>query len=275
MSTLAIWLRVAEPIALGRVERASLLRLYESDMRRAAFVPRLRAQQLPELKRYVDAGNREALIMWHHFPAAEAARIVARELAHFASVGDFAWKIYDGDQPDLLAALLSDAGLRARENASLLVQSTHDLSALSLAQALGPEIEIRVLTRREEVELLRSVWQSVWPNESHGWLAVLAEAIEAQSDQLKILIALFNGAPVSSGYVILDPRGNFAYLGGGATVAPFRGRGIYRALIDARLRLAAAANIGHVAVEANAASSAVLQRLGFQVLTTLQIFARS
>ena len=67
-----------------------------------------------------------------------------------------------------------------------------------------------------------------------------------------------------------------AYLVGGVVLPAFRGRGVYRALIAARLRHARAAGVAVVTTQARAATSApILARLGFVALVECESFSRN
>lgn len=65
----------------------------------------------------------------------------------------------------------------------------------------------------------------------------------------------------------LVPGTRFAGLWGGGTVAAWRGRGIYRALIAHRARVAAAQGYRYVYVDASSMSRPILARLGFHALS--------
>ncbi|MGE3455655.1 MAG: GNAT family N-acetyltransferase [Kofleriaceae bacterium] len=78
-------------------------------------------------------------------------------------------------------------------------------------------------------------------------------------------LARSNGEPVGTAGYIVKPRS--VYLVGGNVLASHRGRGIYRALLDARLRQAAAVSVTLATTQAREASSApILERLGFETL---------
>lgn len=252
------------------MDRLALLRAYDEDMRRDAWVPGLPAQRMPELTRYYDAGQREVLVMWHAFGADQAERIVERELAFFGQAGAINWKIYDGDEPANLAQVLRARGFVPEEESALMTCPTESLASLPLA---GPADVLR-LTTAGDVDQLDRVWSAVWPDANGGWVDVIREVVAEGDERLQVMVARIAGEPVASGYVVLDPRGRFAYLGGGATVEAHRGRGLYRSLVLARARIAKAAGIAHLAVEASAQSRPVLERLGFIRLTTLVFHER-
>ena len=66
----------------------------------------------------------------------------------------------------------------------------------------------------------------------------------------------------------LLPGTRFAGLWGGGTVENWRGRGVYRALVAHRARVAADRGYRYVQVDALARSRPILARLGFEPLTT-------
>jgi GNAT superfamily N-acetyltransferase len=62
------------------------------------------------------------------------------------------------------------------------------------------------------------------------------------------------------------PGTDFAGLWGGGTLPAWRGRGIYRALVAYRARLAAERGYRYLDVDASADSEPILRRLGFRRL---------
>jgi GNAT superfamily N-acetyltransferase len=68
--------------------------------------------------------------------------------------------------------------------------------------------------------------------------------------------------------VVFRAGTEFAALWGGSTLARWRGRGIYRALVADRARRAATRGIRYLQVDASADSEPILRRLGFHAVTT-------
>lgn len=255
-------------VALDEATRAALWAAYCQEMRRDAWVPGLPAERLPEVTRYCDSQMREALIMWHDFPADMAEQVARRELACFERAAGFAWKIYAGDRPPNLPDILGRLGLVAEEACALMVARAGDIALQSAGQAdlhlIGPA----------DMPLLAAVWEAVWPGGNGGWVTVLGEALRDTPERLKVLVAQEGGQPVAAAYLGMDPRGRFAYLGGGSVVPAFRGRGLYRAMVRERARLAHEAGVEWLAVEARPASRVLLERSGFATLSTLHFHVR-
>lgn len=82
------------------------------------------------------------------------------------------------------------------------------------------------------------------------------------------VVALVDGEPVSRGRVDLEPDKDFAGLYGGSTLQAFRGRGLYRATVAERARIARERRYRWLYVDALPTSRPILERLGFERLTT-------
>lgn len=80
-----------------------------------------------------------------------------------------------------------------------------------------------------------------------------------------LLLASVDGEPAGSGSLGLYPPGG-AKMNGGAVRPKFRGRGIYRALVAARVEIARRAGVPGLSVWGGDMSRPILERLGFQVV---------
>jgi GNAT superfamily N-acetyltransferase len=79
----------------------------------------------------------------------------------------------------------------------------------------------------------------------------------------RVLLATIDGEPAgSAGLTIYPPDG--AILNGGAVRPKFRGRGIYRAMVAARIEMAREAGVPGVGVWGGSMSAPILERLGFR-----------
>jgi GNAT superfamily N-acetyltransferase len=89
---------------------------------------------------------------------------------------------------------------------------------------------------------------------------------EARADAARhFFLALWEGEPAGAGWATVHPEG--VLMNGGAVDPRFQGRGVYRALIAARQRLAREVGAPGVGVQANRETSGpVLTRLGFRTV---------
>jgi GNAT superfamily N-acetyltransferase len=102
----------------------------------------------------------------------------------------------------------------------------------------------------------------------YGWMDELAAERAADPEELRIFAAESCDLLVCAAWVRFPSGTEFATYWGGATHPEWRGRGIYRALVAHRARLAASRGCRYVAVDASDESNPILQRLGFVPVTT-------
>jgi GNAT superfamily N-acetyltransferase len=82
-----------------------------------------------------------------------------------------------------------------------------------------------------------------------------------------LLLARVDGQPAGAGWATVREDG--VLINGGAVDAHYRGRGIYRALVAARLQLAREHGVAGLGVQANPATSGpILAGLGFRTVGT-------
>lgn len=85
------------------------------------------------------------------------------------------------------------------------------------------------------------------------------------------LLALAGGEPAAAGWATVHPEG--VMLNGGGVVPRFQGRGVYRALVAARLDIARQARAPGVATQAMPATSQpVLSHLGFTAVGRWELY---
>jgi len=101
-----------------------------------------------------------------------------------------------------------------------------------------------------------------------GFMDELVAARHADPEGLRMFVAEGGDLVVSAGWVRFPSGTEFATFWGGATHPDWRGRGIYRALVAYRARLAAERGCRYIEVDASDNSNPILQRLGFVPVTT-------
>ena len=142
-------------------------------------------------------------------------------------------------------------------------------SRRSLSRPVLPDgVAIREVTERTGMERIAALEEAVW-DDDHGWLDALWDEREADPEGLRIFVAEAGGSTVvCAGWVRFPSGTEFATLWGGATLPEWRGRGIYRALVAERARLAAERGCRYLEVDASDDSRPILERLGFRPVTT-------
>ncbi|HKE15900.1 MAG TPA: GNAT family N-acetyltransferase [Kofleriaceae bacterium] len=120
----------------------------------------------------------------------------------------------------------------------------------------------------EDVEAFVAATVLGWslpPEQTAAELATHRAALRASPRQTHFFAARVGHEIVGTTGLLL--RGQYAYLFGAQVFPAFRGRGLYRALVAARLAFLAARGVSLAVTQARAATSApILERLGFETV---------
>ncbi|WP_018351384.1 GNAT family N-acetyltransferase [Longispora albida] len=189
--------------------------------------------------------------------------LIARQRDYFAGRGEhFEWKTYAHDAPADLPERLLAAGFEAQEPEAVVIGYVEPL----VTPVVLPEgVTLREVTERADLEKIGELEAAVWGGDWSG----LVSGLEAElpDGKLVIVVAEAEGQVVSAGWVRLTPK-PFASLWGGSTLAGWRRKGIYRALVAYRAKLASDGGFEYLQVDASPDSRPILERLGMSVVTT-------
>ncbi|MDX3527895.1 GNAT family N-acetyltransferase [Streptomyces sp. ID05-39B] len=250
------------------MDNAAVLALYDRDMREGALPesPGARVERVGRVVRHVGSEDGWSGVVWSDLSAADADAAIAGQIAYFGGLGrDFEWKLYGHDRPADLGDRLAGAGLVPEPQETLMIGETGEqLVGVDLPDGL----RIVPVTDMAGVGLMAEANEKAFGKDSAWLVDLMRDRLATDPDNLVALVVLAGEEPVSSARMELIPGTPFAGLWGGGTCEPWRGRGIYRALVAHRARIAAARGYRYLQVDASDQSRPILQRLGFAPLTT-------
>ncbi|MFB7241467.1 GNAT family N-acetyltransferase [Streptomyces populi] len=250
------------------MDHAAVLALFDRDMREGARpdAPGARVERAGRVVRQVGADKGWNGVLWSDLDETSADAAVAEQVRFFSGLGGgFEWKLYGHDRPRDLGRRLRAAGFTAEPEETLMVAELSDL-ALDVEPPEG--VRLLPVTDREGVALVAEVHEQAFGGDSTRLRHQLLAQLTGDTNTVVAVVALAGDVPVSAARMELPPGARFAGLWGGGTVEAWRGRGIYRALVAHRARVAAERGYRYVQVDASSLSRPILTRLGFQPLTT-------
>jgi GNAT superfamily N-acetyltransferase len=201
---------------------------------------------------------------------ADLDRLIARQRDYFAARGEAVeWKTYGYDEPADLPDRLRAAGFVPEDPETVVVAPT---TAIAAEPVLPDGVVLRQVTADADMRRIGEMESQVWGIDRTWTADHLIRQVAATPDDYIVLTAETAGQVVAAGWLEMHPGSLFAGLWGGATLAGWRGRGIYRALVSRRAQLAAARGVRYLQVDASSDSAPILQRLGFQPLATTTPF---
>lgn len=188
------------------------------------------------------------------------------------------WKVYGHDTPADLGSRLSAVGFEPDEPETLMVL---DLAAppragdagaeLSEATATPLGIDIRRVTGAAGLADLIAAGSAAFGRSEAEQMARIGRELSARlgDPALSLHLAYAAGRPVAGARLECPPGRSFAGLWGGGTIPEYRGRGIYRALVQTRAQEARRRGYRYLRVDARETSRPILERLGFVSLTRI------
>jgi GNAT superfamily N-acetyltransferase len=248
------------------LDAAALLGAYHSQLRGQLPEPLPRGWRVepdgPLMRTYMGRAGFVAYRSVADLTPAELDELIARQRDIFAALGqEVEWKWHDYDLPADLSDRLRAAGFEPQERETIVVGLAEPLTVQDVPPPDG--VRLREVTERADLDRIAAMEAEVW-DEDRGWLADGLEAELAVAPHLlTILVAEAADTVVSAGWVRYEEGTDFAGLWGGSTLAAWRRKGIYRALVAARARLAIARGYQYLQVDASDDSRPILERLGF------------
>lgn len=226
-------------------------------------------------------------VVFARLTADDADAVIAQEVAFFRSIvgrpaprgsdtGDakggalvLEWKVYGHDLPVDLGRRLAAVGFEPDEPETLIVfDLAAGLAGEAVAGAAVVGLEIRRVT---DLPGLADFTAAAGAAFGHG-RAWQDERLNQFGPRLtdpaaSFYVAYAHGRAVASARAEFPAGRSFAGLWGGGTVPEYRGRGIYRALVQARAEEAQRRGYRFLRVDARETSRPILERLGFVALT--------
>ncbi|MGW2490846.1 GNAT family N-acetyltransferase [Streptomyces sp. NPDC001606] len=250
------------------MDHSAVLARYDQEMRRGARPdgPGARIERVGGVVRHVAGPQGWSAVLWSGLDAADADRAIQDQIDRFTGLGlDFEWKLYGHDRPKDLGARLAAAGFRPEPEEALMMG---EVARLALDAEPPAGIRLVRATDPAGVDLVVAVHEQAFGTDGSRLRHQLLARLAADPGTVVAVVALAGDEPVSAARMELVPGTAFAGLWGGGTVEAWRGRGIYRALVAHRARVAAQHGYRYLQVDASPMSRPILQRLGFHQLST-------
>ncbi len=209
-------------------------------------------------------------VTWSDLGERDADAAIAAVIGRFAALPhEWEWKHYSHDRPADLAERLRAAGLRPERAEALLVA---EIGALALDTPPPAGVQVRAVADAAGVDALVAVHDAVFGEDHAGLGRALLAGLAREPAAMTGVVAYAGAVPVAAARVEFHAGTDFASMWGGGTLPDWRRRGLFRALVAFRARLAAERGFRYLQVDALPASRPILQRLGFVELATTTPF---
>lgn len=252
-------------------EIARYLQAYDEQLRTDAETPSAVAVAGRGPLRLVTFAGGRGFVTYRNLGGAgafEIADLVTAALAHFRADQDITgveWKTRGHDRaPGLHEALVAN-GFVPGDPESIMIGP---LEGLCADVPLPDGVTLRKVTNDADVRAMGAMACEAFGEPADKRTADALIARLARNDGMELWVAETGGRMVSAGRLEPVPGTEFVGIWGGATLAEFRGRGIYRALTAARARSALSMGKKLVHSDSTEFSRPILERSGLVKVST-------
>jgi GNAT superfamily N-acetyltransferase len=244
----------------------NLLVQYDKELRLRISYPEARKEITRDVVRIIRKAPGMNVVAFTFANESKLDAVIDREVDYFTPMDQpFTWKVYDHDLLPSLKDKLLARGFESDDDPAAVMVLDVKKAPRSLFQPIATDIR-RIDTAeglKDIIQVLDQVWggHNTWVNDrlgNHlqipGYLSIYAAYVEDQ--------------PVSIAWTYF-PRGHFATLFAGSTIAEYRQRGLYTSLLSTRLKEIRERGYRFAVVEAGAMSKPIVAKHGFQQLTTV------
>ncbi|HEX2554965.1 MAG TPA: GNAT family N-acetyltransferase [Microvirga sp.] len=251
------------------MDRIEVLRRFDAEVRtRTEAAPGFAIAWDGPVLRMVGPGPEASAngVLASRLDEASADAAIAGTIAFFRDRGSaFEWKLYDYDSPADLASRLAAAGLEPEEPETFVA---FPVETGARFRDPPPGVRIERVDDPATFGAIEQVNGAVYGRPDHArWLAATVAAEKrGDPDALSVHAAFAGDEPVAVAWMRHRRGDAFGSLWGGATLAPWRGRGLYSALVGARVAEARARGCRWLTVDCSPMSLPILVRCGFTPL---------
>ncbi|MEJ7735696.1 MAG: GNAT family N-acetyltransferase [Polyangiaceae bacterium] len=197
--------------------------------------------------------------------SAEADAMIDATVAEYRSLGiAFRWAVAPDSKPDDLAARLAARGL-ASYPVRAMARSTASFGGALAGGATVEEVD------EHDAEVFTQVMAEAWSADPGPLRVANAVVLAERSRRFRLYVARVAGEPAGCASCCMFARST--YMIGAAVLPRFRGAGVYRALVAARLQAAAALGLELATTQAlDSTSAPLLEHMGFETVARFVVF---
>ncbi len=248
------------------MDRQELRVLYDRYERRGANYPRFRREETETVVRMLALDEGEpCTVIYSSLNEFNADAAIAGELEHFARLGRaFEWKLYSHDGPADLKARLAAHGFSIGDDEAIMAL---DLAALPPDLARERAEDVRKVVDEEGRRDFALASKAAWEDQPDDWIESILKTLRESPSRMSAWLAYADGEPACAARIDFPEGSPFASVWGGATLEPFRKRGLYTAILAARAKEAIGRGYRYLTIDASPMSRPIAEKLGFSLLS--------
>lgn len=251
------------------MEPSEILSLFDQELRRDMEYPDMQKEVTPHVVRFIRQLPGRSIILHSNLDENNADAVIAEQIEYFTGQGlNWDWKTYSHDTPADLPERLAARGFEPDDVDAVMVLDITEAPPDLLAP---PSIPLRQVKDSTGLQDVIQVMEQVWGG-NFSWMTGRLGGHLQIPGYLSIYVADADGQPACAGWTYFPPHSQFASLWGGSTIPEMRKRGLYQAVLAARVQEARQRGRRFLFLDASPMSKPIVAKHGFHLLTTTQSF---
>jgi GNAT superfamily N-acetyltransferase len=248
------------------MNKKNLLVRYDKDLRLRIHYPEARKEITRDVVRIIRQAPGMNVVSFTFANESKLHQVIHQEVEYLRPLEQpFTWKVYDHDLlPSLKDELVMHGFTPDDDPAAVMVLDVRN-APVALQQPV--QADIRRIETLEGLKDIIYVLDNVWGGHNTWVNSRLGGHLQVPG-YLSVYAAYVDNKPASIAWTYF-PRGQFATLFAGSTIAEYRKQGLYTRLLETRLNEIRERGYRYAVVEAGAMSKPIVAKHGFQHLTTV------
>ncbi len=243
-----------------------LRRLYDHDQRIHFQEPGVRREVTPYTVRQINEREPQSFLLYSNLTAENADQVISDEVAYFESIGhSFEWKLYSHDSPPDIIERLRQRGFEIDHPETILVLDMQGLPSILTEPVTH---DIRRITDLALVKPLVDVQAAIYNENFDDMTERLTWKLTHYPEYISFYGAYVDEVPVASARMYYPSNSQFSSMWGGGTLPAYRGKGVYTALVAARVQEAIQRGRRFLTIDASPMSRPIVEKLGFVEIST-------
>ena len=201
-------------------------------------------------------------ISYWNIPEESASQLVREQVGYYRKNKAVIWRVFDHDKPANLETVLKAEGFEYADSVTLVALPLAETD--TQARFESDKHDVRELAKPAELHDFLAVTETAFGEPSPNDYAYLYSLLPVPN--FKFYVAYQDNKPVAAARFIIPDETRFGLLFGGCVIPACRGKGIYKALVNSRARLAKQMGLEYLVTEARESSRPILESMGFKPL---------
>ncbi len=245
------------------MDTQEILALFDKEQRIEIDYPDMEKEVLPRIVRFVRPAPGMSFVLYSHLDEENVDAAIQEQIAYFSANNQpFEWKVYAHDTPPDLRERLVAYGFEPEDADAIMVLDLQEAPPSLLEPVTA---DVRPITR-DQLDDVIAVEEQVWGG-NFEWIKQRMGSHLEVPDYLSIYVAYVNEEPACTGWIYFYKNSQFAGLWGGSTVPAYRKRGLYTAVLAARVQKAIRRGYRFLTIDASPMSRRIVARHGFRQVT--------